>query len=74
MSDVIAQAGQITAILRRYRVNLHWKASAGPGPRRYAVWDDRGQQVTEPTSHAEAQQCREGLIVADLLELIEAQP
>lgn len=64
----------IIAILRRYTVCLHYKATsqASPAVRLYAVFSKTGQvteQASEPMSHADAQKAREELIAADILAL-----
>lgn len=79
-------ADQVREILGRYRVHNHYRASSAgedAESRRirrtlYAVWcgsKELGtlQQVTDPASHAEAQECRIGLITADIIELIEKE-
>ena len=65
-------ADEITAILRSYRVAKHYKASKRMA--HYAVFTGalpNIEQVTEPSIHADAIRCREGLIVSDLIDLIE---
>lgn len=66
-------AEQIAAILRRYAVYGHYKASVRA--QKYAVFrkraDGSSECVSEPVAHAEAQAHRERLIVADLLELMQ---
>ena len=65
----------IQAVLRRYNVRTHYAASTGiRGDRRvrYAVWNDAGEQVTEPATHADAKVEREQFISADLLDLLRA--
>ena len=61
---------RLTDALSHYRVNLHYAASAGGGPRSYAVWAD-GQQFGEPTSHASAHSLREQLTATLVLDVLE---
>lgn len=67
---------QIRTILNRYTVAQHYEASR-PGNRKYSVWakgyghvPGTAQQMIEPTSHAEAQTARVGLITSDILDLV----
>ncbi len=70
---------QIVEALRRYRVNHHWRASSSSGVRRplYAVWamdgSNKAAQLSEPTSHREAQADRERFIVDEIEALISAE-
>lgn len=60
----------IRDVLRRYRVQTHYRASRESGASRYAVFGPDGQ-LTEPTPSAPAQKAREDLTVRDLLELMK---
>ena len=66
----------IIAILRQFSVCQHTAATAAHPRRlpRYAVWSKFGQvseQVSEPSSHAEAQRAREELIATEIVALAE---
>lgn len=55
--------------LGRYRVNMHVRASSAAGVRRYAVFE--GSTVHgAPTSHAAAQELRQRLTIAAILETL----
>ena len=60
-------------ILQRYRVYSHYRATSASKSTLYAVFKvgaERGRcQVTEPTTHGEAQEQRDRLIAADILAL-----
>lgn len=72
----------IRSILNRYTVAQHYEASRLARPaRRYAVWSKgtghvpgTADQLIEPTTHAEAQAARLGLITSDLIDLIRGVP
>ena len=68
---------EVHEILTRYRLHMHWAASAaGDRVRKYAIWcGDKAagtlQQVIEPCSHREAHECKAGLIASDIIDLVE---
>lgn len=58
------------AILTKYQVRNHYKASLAGKKTVYAVWHD-GLQVTKPDTHADAQAAMRALIVEDIMKLWE---
>lgn len=60
---------RIVEVLTHYRVNMHYRASAGRA-RQYAVWGG-GEQFGEPTNHASAQLLREQLTATLILDVLE---
>jgi hypothetical protein len=63
---------EIVAVMRRYNVAKHWRASTEAGANRYAVFAD-GAALTEPAQHREANEQREYLIAADLIDLFAGE-
>lgn len=60
---------EIRRIMDNYRVQAVFKARG-----QYAVWagrDAQTEQVTQPTSHKDANAARIGLIASDLLDLFQ---
>ena len=68
MSRLAAEL-EIRAILARYGVRSHWKASTEAKATRYALFRD-GKQISAPGGHRELQQRCVDMIVADILELM----
>lgn len=67
----MASRDQIIAILGRYRVQKHYRATTEAGATRYAVFTDAGQ-LTEPALSAEARAEQQRRTVDDLLALFDA--
>lgn len=59
----------IRAVLHKYTVRKHYRATSQGTGTQYAVFVD-GVQSGEPKSHASAQQDREDMIVRDLIEMM----
>lgn len=79
MTDAQLDAA-IRSILDRYSVCLHYGASGPGGIRKYAVFakgyghiPGTAEQVTEPSTHAEAQDARRGLITSDIIDVIRGR-
>ncbi len=61
---------EIRAILRRYTVRGHYKATTAEKKTRYALFAD-GKQHGEPDDHAAIQHRRETLIVGEIVDLVD---
>ncbi len=64
----MATTEEILGILRKFRVLTHYIASRDTGMTRYAVFGPDGQ-VTEPSSHRDAQAARDLIIAQEILDL-----
>lgn len=62
----------VIAVMRRYGVAKHWRASTEAKATRYSVFVN-GQALTDPTFHKEANEQRELLIVGDLIDLFAGE-
>lgn len=80
MTSEEIQAELLSITGNRYRVQSLWKASTAAKRRLYAVFtggvggNGHPRQISEPMSHAEAQQQRGLLMVADILDLLTPLP
>jgi hypothetical protein len=76
MTQTDIEAEILAIVGNRYRVQKLWKASSEAKVSRYAVFTGGNEtgdlrQLTEPMSHADAQQRRGLLMVSDILDMIE---
>lgn len=61
---------QVYFLLRKFRVQKHYRATAAMKATRYAVWAHGGGQITEPATSAEARAAADLLTAKEIVRAL----